>query len=85
MINSFRDEATLIIFLGFGPKGFPGDVLKTARRKLELLESAKRLEDLKSPGNQLERLKEERQGEWSIRINRQWRICFKWERVASVV
>jgi toxin HigB-1 len=50
-----------------------------ATRKLDMLDAAVRLDDLRSPrGNQLEALKGDRKGQWSIRINQQWRICFVW-------
>lgn len=50
-----------------------------ARRKLDMLDAAHRLEDLRSPpGNRLERLKDDRAGQWAIRINDQWRLCFVW-------
>jgi len=50
------------------------------QRKLEVLDAAERLEDLRvSPGNQLEKLHEDREGQWSIRVNDQWRVCFRWQ------
>lgn len=53
---------------------------RVARRKLEMLASAERLEDLRSPpGNRLEALKGDRKGQYSIRINDQWRVCFRWD------
>jgi proteic killer suppression protein len=53
---------------------------RIARRKLEMLASANRLADLRSPpGNRLESLKGDRKGQHSIRINDQWRICFRWD------
>ena len=61
------------------PKGFPADVVKTARRKLVMLNGAGKLDDLKSPpGNMLEPLKGNLNGKHSIRINDKWRIVFKW-------
>jgi proteic killer suppression protein len=60
-------------------KGFPGDIIKVARRKLILLDAAKKLDDLKvPPGNRLEELKGDLKGCHSIRINDQWRIVFEW-------
>lgn len=60
-------------------KGFPADLVKVARRKLVLLDAAKRLGDLKvPPGNRLEELKGDLKGYHSIRINDQWRIVFQW-------
>lgn len=52
---------------------------RSARRKLEMLNAAASLHDLKSPGNQLEKLEDDRKGQHSIRINDQWRICFVWQ------
>jgi len=61
------------------PKGFPADLAKTARRKLVAVNNAVELKDLVTPpGNYLEELKGDRKGEHSIRINRQWRIVFRW-------
>jgi len=60
-------------------KGFPGDLYKSARRKLGFLEDALLLNDLRvPPGNKLEALKGDRKGQYSIRINDQWRVCFRW-------
>jgi len=58
---------------------FPNDIIRSAFRKLELLDSAVELTDLAlPPGNRLEPLKGDRGGQYSIRINQQWRICFRW-------
>lgn len=79
VIQSFRDKRTAAVFMGKAPKGFPFDLLRPARRKLDLLDAAARLHDLRvPPGNQLEALKGDRAGQHSIRINDQWRICFRW-------
>jgi proteic killer suppression protein len=60
-------------------KGFPADILRSAQRKLTMLNYAVALEDLRSPpGNRLERLQGDRAGQYFIRINDQWRICFVW-------
>ena len=57
----------------------PGDVQRIARRKLEILDAAEMLEDLRiSPANRLEKLHGKREGQHSIRINDQWRLCFVW-------
>jgi proteic killer suppression protein len=70
---------TEAIALGKAPKGFPSNVLRSAQRKLSMIQNAQRLEDLLSPpGNRLEALKGDRKGQHSIRINDQWRICFIW-------
>lgn len=61
------------------PKGFPNDLAKVSRRKLRMLAAATGLGDLrKPPGNRLEPLDEDREGQHSIRINDQWRLCFVW-------
>lgn len=61
------------------PKGFPADLFAAAKRKLNLPVVAEAIDDLRSPpGNRLEALSGKRQGEHSIRINDQWRICFRW-------
>jgi len=61
------------------PKGFPADLVASARRKLKWLDAATELRDLRSPpGNRLEALVGDRDGQHSIRINDQWRICFRW-------
>jgi toxin HigB-1 len=79
MIVGFRNGLTKAAFNGEALKGFPADLLKVARRKLNYLDAAISLEDLRSPpGNRLEALKGDRLGQHSIRINDQFRICFKW-------
>jgi len=79
MIESFASEETEKIFRGQVSKKFPKDIQRTARRKLIYLDDAEDLQDLLAPpGNRLEKLKGDRTGQYSIRINDQWRICFKW-------
>jgi proteic killer suppression protein len=79
VIESFACSETEKIFLGQISKRFPIDIQRTARRKLLYLEDAEDIRDLLAPpGNRLEKLKGERAGQFSIRINDQWRICFKW-------
>jgi proteic killer suppression protein len=64
----------------------PPDIQDAALRKMRLLNAARNVEDLRvPPGNRLERLKGDRVGQWSIRINSQWRICFRWENGAHDV
>jgi toxin HigB-1 len=82
MILSFRDEETELIWLGrFSKKiKLPTNLHNLARRKLRMIAAAVRLETLKvPPNNRLEALKGDRKGQWSIRINDQWRICFEWQ------
>ena len=79
MIRSFRDKLTRSIDDGSVRKGFPADLVRRAQQLLVLLDAAKELNDLRSPpGNRLEKLSGDRQGQYSIRINSQWRICFVW-------
>jgi toxin HigB-1 len=79
VIQSFRDRATEAVFAGRCPKGFPADLFVVARRKLGMLNAAPSLHALRiPPANRLEALKSDRKGEYSIRINDQWRICFRW-------
>ncbi len=80
MIKSFRDNLTRSIWDRKRIKGFPGDIFKIARRKLGFLEDAVDLVDLRiPPGNRLETLNCDREGQYSIRINNQWRVCFRWK------
>ena len=79
MIRTFKGKFAEPLFNGICPRGFPADVAKVARRKLEMLNAAGALPDLeKPPGNRLEALKKDRKGQHSIRINDKWRICFRW-------
>jgi proteic killer suppression protein len=79
VIQSFADAATEAAFHGEAVKGFPADLLKVTRRKLQYLDAATSLDDLRAPpGNRLEALKGDRVGQHSIRVNDQFRICFTW-------
>lgn len=79
MIKSFRCTSTEILFNRENVRSLGVDLQRMARRKLEWLDAAHTLEDLRvPPGNRLEKLKGERAGQHSIRINAQWRICFEW-------
>ena len=79
MIRSIRCADTRRIWQGESSRKFPGDIPDRALRKLRLLDAAATLEDLRNPpGNRLEILKGNRVGQMSIRINDQWRICFRW-------
>ncbi|MEW6519582.1 MAG: type II toxin-antitoxin system RelE/ParE family toxin [Thermodesulfobacteriota bacterium] len=78
MIRSFKCEYTEALSKGHRVKQFL-NIAKVARRKLRQLEIANRLDDLRvPPGNHLEALKGDRSGQYSIRINDQWRVCFRW-------
>ena len=80
MIQSFADRATELIWRGERSRKRPGDIQGIALRKLRLLHAARALQDLRvPPGNRLEALKGTRGGQWSIRIDDQWRICFRWD------
>lgn len=87
MIKSFASKETEKIFRGQISKKLPRDIQRTARRKLLYLYDAEDIQDLRAPpGNRLERLSGDRAGQHSIRINKQWRICFKWvENAAQAV
>jgi proteic killer suppression protein len=79
MIRSFRNKETERIWQGQQSRKFPGDVQDRALRKLRQLDASLTLKDLRNPpGNRLEALRADRAGQWSIRINDQWRICFRW-------
>jgi len=77
MIQSFKCKETEKIFNRIFSKKFPNDILRVALRKLRILNRAAILNDLKvPPSNRLEPLKGNRKGQYSIRINDQWRVCF---------
>ncbi|HAM53334.1 MAG TPA: excinuclease ABC subunit A [Nitrospiraceae bacterium] len=79
MIRSFRDAKTGELFNDYDVPRFRS-IERVARRKLLYLHRAKHLEDLRvPPGNRIEALKGDRKGQYSIRINDQWRICFRWK------
>ena len=80
MIRSFADKQTAAIFEGFKVKALPMELQETARRKLKMIDAVVRVDELKlPPGNRLEVLKGGRKGQYSVRINDQWRICFRWD------
>ena len=79
MIRSFRDKETEKVFRREGSRKFFPALQRQAQRKLAVLDGAETLQDLRVvPGNRLEKLKGDRAGQYSIRINDQWRICFNW-------
>ncbi|HZX69511.1 MAG TPA: type II toxin-antitoxin system RelE/ParE family toxin [Rhodanobacter sp.] len=79
MIKTFADKDTEALFKGTRARRFV-NIEGTARRKLEYLDAAGALEDLRAPpGNRLEALKGDRAGQYSIRVNDQFRVCFRWK------
>lgn len=79
MIGSYKGRFAEPVALGRAPKGFPPELVRSAQRKLAALMTVTELQSLASPpGNRLEALKGDRRGQHSIRINDQWRICFRW-------
>ena len=80
MIKSFADRDTERLFLGQIPKKLPNDIWRRAARKLLVINAAEELMELTvPPGNRLEKLTGNRVGQHSIRVNDQWRICFRWQ------
>lgn len=78
-IRSWKDPSTRDLFEGKFSKRFGPDVARTAQRKLKMLQAATLLETLRvPPGNRLEALHGTRKGQHSIRVNDQWRVCFRW-------
>jgi len=80
VIRSFRDKETEKVFLRERSRKLSSDVQRIALRKLVMLDAAQTIQDLRvPPGNRLEKLSGDREGQHSIRINDQWRVCFRWE------
>jgi proteic killer suppression protein len=78
MIKTFADRRTRDLFATGAAKRFPADVARRAVRKLEYVDLATNLDDLKvPPGNRLHALKDDRKGQYAIAVNTQWRICFR--------
>jgi proteic killer suppression protein len=81
MIKSFACKETKKLFNREFSRKLPQDIQRVARRKLEILDAAEVLQDLRiPPSNRLKKLSGDRKGQYSIRINDQWRICFEWRR-----
>jgi toxin HigB-1 len=79
MIRSFADRETRKIWLGNASRRLPLDIQGKALVKLRLINRARTLQDLMvPPGNRLEALRGNRKGQWSVRVNDQWRVCFRW-------
>lgn len=84
MIRTFADRETERIWNGQVSRAFPREIQERVRRKLTVLDAAVEIEDLRvPPSNRLERLRGDRAGQWSIRVNNQWRICFEWDEDSS--
>ena len=84
MIRSWGDRETERLYHREKSRRFPPDILGVALRKLKMLNAAVRIDDLFAPpSNRLEKLKGDRAGQWSISVNMQWRICFRWESGAA--
>jgi proteic killer suppression protein len=80
MIRSFKGKAAGQVFGRARHRGLSPDIQRAAYRKLLILDAAETLSDLRiPPGNRLERLSGDRAGQHSIRVNQQWRICFRWQ------
>jgi proteic killer suppression protein len=80
VIRNFKDKETQKIFERQRSRKLPSDIQQVALRKLRMLNRAETLQDLRvPPANRLERLVGNRNGQYSIRINDQWRICFEWQ------
>jgi toxin HigB-1 len=80
VIQSFADKDTKRVFERLASKRFSVELQHAAYRKLLIIDGAEEISDLKiPPGNRLEKLKHDREGKFSIRINEQWRVCFFWK------
>jgi len=80
VIRSFQDAGTERLFRRQRWARLPPDVQRRAHRKLLLIHAARQVSELRvPPGNRLERLRGDRAGQYSIRVNEQWRICFRWD------
>jgi len=80
VIKTFADKRAAALFRGHRLKGMPTDIQRRAQAKLALVDTAATVEDLRvPPGNRLEALQGDREGQHSIRVNSQWRICFVWK------
>jgi proteic killer suppression protein len=80
VIKTFEDDETQKIYQRQRSRKLPADIQQVALRKLRMINNAMSIHDLRMPpANHLEKLSGNRVGQWSIRINDQWRICFRWE------
>ena len=80
MIKNFKDDETQKIYQRQRSRKLPADIQQVALRKLRMINNSISINDLRvPPANRLEKLSGNRAGQWSIRINDQWRVCFRWE------
>lgn len=80
VIKSFKNKETERVYLREGSSKLPVDIQQVSLRKMRMINNAKGINDLRiPPANRLEKLKGNRKGQYSIRINDQWRICFIWQ------
>lgn len=80
MIKSYRDKRTACLGRGERVARLPQDIQRRAKMRLDRIHAAISLDDLRiPPSHRLEALKHDRAGQWSIRVNDQWRLCFRWE------
>ena len=80
MIRTFKDKESELIYQGYAPRRLPPDIARRALHKLIAINEAETISDLRiPPSNRLEQLKGNRKGQYSIRINDQFRICFSWK------
>jgi proteic killer suppression protein len=79
VIATFHDDETRKVWEGEFSRKLPNQIQAVARRKLRMINNARRLDDLRiPPQNRLEKLAGDREGQWSLRINDQWRVCLVW-------
>lgn len=80
MIKTFNNDETQKIYRRQRSRKLPADIQQVALRKLRMINNAVTINDLRvPPANRLEKLNGDRAGQWSVRINDQWRVCFRWE------
>ena len=80
MIKNFKDDETQKIYQRQRSRKLPADIQQVALRKLRMINNSISINDLRvPPANRLEKLSGNRAGQWSIRVNDQWRVCFRWE------
>ena len=85
MIRSFADKRTADVFNGIEDGSIPAQLLKRVRSKLDRINYAENINDLRvPPGNRLERLRGDHDGQYSVRVSRGWRICFMWDGVDAL-